>query len=75
MAKRQYPKGKELAKNFLDKLKSYPNFEILSQSDVCHIRIDNDEYYLYFKCVTHEGKPYPWNTKELNCQEETLLML
>ena len=59
MAKRQYPKGKELAKNFLDKLKSYPNFEILSQSDVCHIRIDNDEYYLYFKCVTHEGKPYP----------------
>ena len=47
MAKRQYPKGKELAKNFLDKLKSYTNCEILSQSDVCHIRIDNNEYFLY----------------------------
>ena len=49
----------ELAKSFLNKLKNYPNFEIISQSDVCHIRIDNNEYFLYFKCVTHEGKPYP----------------
>ena len=59
MARRQYPKGEELAKSFLNKLKNYPNFEIISQSDVCHIRIDNNEYFLYFKCVTHEGKPYP----------------
>lgn len=59
MARRQYPKGKELAKNFIEKLKKYPNFELISQSDVCHIRIDNEEYYLYFKCVTHEGNPYP----------------
>lgn len=59
MAIRQYPKGKELAKTFFDKLKNYPHFEIISQSDVCHIRIDGNEYYLYFKCVTHEGKPYP----------------
>lgn len=60
MARRQYPKGEELAKSFLNKLKNYPNFEIISQSDVCHIRIDNNEYFLYFKCVTHEGKPYPF---------------
>ena len=59
MARRQYPKGEELAKSFLNTLKNYPNFEIISQSDVCHIRIDNNEYFLYFKCVTHEGKPYP----------------
>ena len=59
MARRQYPKGEELAKSFLNKLKNYPNFEIISQSDACHIRIDNNEYFLYFKCVTHEGKPYP----------------
>ena len=59
MARRQYPKGKELAKNFVEKLKNYPKFELISQSDVCHIRIDNEEYYLYFKCVTHEGNPYP----------------
>lgn len=59
MARRKYPKGKELAKNFIEKLKKYPNFELISQSDVCHIRIDNEEYYLYFKCVTHEGNPYP----------------
>ena len=59
MARRQYPKEEELAKSFLNKLKNYPNFEIISQSDVCHIRIDNNEYFLYFKCVTHEGKPYP----------------
>ena len=60
MARRQYPKGEELAKSFLNKLKNYPNFEIISQSDVCHIRIDNNEYFLYFKCVTHEGKTYPF---------------
>lgn len=59
MSRRQYPKGKKLANNFVERLKKYPNFELISQSDVCHIRIDNDEYYLYFKCVTHEGNPYP----------------
>lgn len=59
MTKRQYPKGKELASNFVENLKNYSKFELISLSDVCHIRIDNDEYYLYFKCVTHEGNPYP----------------
>lgn len=59
MVKRQYPKGKELAKSFVEKLKGYPNFRLISQSDVCHILIDNDEYYLYFKCLTHEGGPHP----------------
>ena len=29
MARRQYPKGEELAKSFLNKLKNYPNFEII----------------------------------------------
>ncbi|MDY3911658.1 MAG: hypothetical protein SO000_00535 [Sodaliphilus sp.] len=59
MTKKQYPKGKKLAEMFLDKIKNYPNVQILSQSDVCHIKVDNDEYYLYFKCVTPEGKPHP----------------
>lgn len=59
MEKRKYPKGKEIAKNFLSKLNGYINFELISQTDVCHIRFDNTEYYLYFKCITHEGNPYP----------------
>lgn len=59
MAKKQYPKGKKLAEMFLDKIKDYPNVQILSQSDVCHIKVDNEEYYLYFKCITPEGKPHP----------------
>lgn len=59
MAKRKYPSGKQMANNFLERLKGYSNFELISQSDVCHIRIDDDEYYLYFKCVTPEGGKHP----------------
>ena len=59
MAKKQYPKGKKLAEMFLDKIKNYSKVQILSKADVCHIKIDEDEYYLYFKCVTPEGKPHP----------------
>ena len=59
MAKKQYPKGKKLAEMFLGKIRAYPNVQILSQADVCHIKVDDDEYYLYFKCVTPEGGPHP----------------
>ena len=48
-----------LAKNFVEKLKNYAHFHLISQSDVCHISIDNDEYYIYFKCVTPEGGKHP----------------
>ena len=59
MANKQYPKGKKLAEMFLDKIKNYSNVQILSKAEVCHIKIDDDEYYLYFKCVTPEGGLHP----------------
>lgn len=54
-----YPKGRTLTKNFLDKIRELPNVEVLKESDVSLIKIDNAEYYLYFKCICHEGNPYP----------------
>ena len=44
---------------FLEKIRHLSNVEVIEESDVSHIKIDNEEYYLYFKCVTHEGNPYP----------------
>lgn len=59
MARKTYPKGKVLTKNFLDNIRNLPNVEVLKESDVSLIKIDNDEYFLYFKCICHEGNPYP----------------
>lgn len=59
MVKKKYPKGKALTKMFLDKIRELPNVQILKESDVSLVKIDNDEYYLYFKCICHEGNPYP----------------
>lgn len=59
MVRKKYPKGTVLTKMFLDKIRNFPNVEILKESDVSLVKIDDDEYYLYFKCICHEGNPYP----------------
>lgn len=60
MAKKSYPKGEKLARLLLDVLAKEPGYKEYSEGmPYYHIKFDEQEYYLYFKCITHEGNPYP----------------
>lgn len=60
MAKKYYPKGEKLARLLLDVLAKEPGYKEYSEGmPYYHIKFDEQEYYLYFKCITHEGNPYP----------------
>lgn len=60
MAKINYPKGEKLARLLLDVLAKESGYKEYSERlPYYHIAFDGQEYYLYFKCVTHEGNPYP----------------
>lgn len=60
MAKKKYPKGEKLARLLLDVLAKEPGYKEYSEGmPYYHIKFDEQEYYLYFKCITHEGNPYP----------------
>lgn len=59
MARKVYPKGKELIEKFINTIGNYEGFEVLRKDAVCQFVFDGNCYYAYFKCVTHEGNPYP----------------
>ena len=60
MSKVNYPKGEKLARLLLDVLAKEPSYKEHSKGlPYYHISFEGQEYYLYFKCVTHEGNPYP----------------
>lgn len=59
MARKQYPNGVKLRNMFFDTVKGYTNFEIVEVGTVSQIRVDGDDYFLFFKCVTPEGNPHP----------------
>lgn len=59
MDRKVYPKGSSLRKKFFDTVKDYPNFEVVQEGNVSQIRIDGEDYFLFFKCVSPEGKPHP----------------
>lgn len=59
MARKQYPNGVKLRNMFFDTVKDYPNFEIVEAGTVSQIKVDGDDYFLFFKCVTPEGNPHP----------------
>lgn len=59
MTRNVYPNGVKLREMFFDTVKDYPHFEVVLAGTVSHIRIDGDDYFLFFKCVTPEGKPHP----------------
>lgn len=54
-----YPKGKALIELFIKTFDNYPGFEVLEKGTICLFKFDGDLFYAYFKCVTHEGNPYP----------------
>lgn len=58
--RKKYPKGEKLARLLLDVLAKEPGYKEYSEGmPYYHIKFDEQEYYLYFKCITHEGNPYP----------------
>ena len=59
MDRKVYPKGSSLRKKFFDTVKDYPKFEVVQEGNVSQIRIDGEDYFLFFKCVSPEGKPHP----------------
>lgn len=61
MAKQKYLIGSPLYDKFLSGFGDYAGLEILSRNDILHLRLDGHEYYIYLKCVSHKGNPYPLN--------------
>lgn len=61
MAKQQYIKGAPLYDRFLSGFSNYEGLNIISRIDILHISLDGHEYYIYLKCISHKGNPYPLN--------------
>lgn len=59
MVRKQYPNGNKLRKMFIETASTYSNFEVIQEGTVSHIKVDDDEYFVFFKCVTPEGNPHP----------------
>lgn len=59
MARKLYPKGKALIEKFINTIGDYDGFEVIRQDSVCQFTFDGNSYYAYFKCISHEGNPYP----------------
>lgn len=59
MTKKVYPKGKALIEQFINTIGNYESFEVIRQDTICQFKFDGRCYYAYFKCISHEGNPYP----------------
>lgn len=78
-----FPKGKELVTIFLDGLRPYPEFRVLSESNPLRIEFDGRAFMIFLKCISYAGKPYPSNTtraqlpfkEEFNSLKENELFL
>lgn len=66
-----YPKGKSLIELFIKTFDNYPGFEVLEKRTICLFRFDGDLFYAYFKCVTHEGNPYPLEHQRAQLPQRT----
>ena len=59
MAKKKYPNSKELQNKFIEAMNNYHGFEFVTSGVVSKIKFDGNLYFIYFKCVSPEGNPYP----------------
>ncbi len=55
-------KGKQLAQNLETLLRESNNITILQTGNPLHFRMSDRDYYVYLKCVSYAGNPYPENT-------------
>lgn len=62
MAKRQYLKGNALNDKFLSGFNNYTGLNvIIRNNDIILLELDGHKYYVYLKCISHKGNPYPLN--------------
>lgn len=61
MAKQKFLKGAPLYDKFLSGFNSYSGLRVISRDDILLIDLDGHQYYIYLKCVSHKGNPYPQN--------------
>lgn len=61
MAKQKYLSGAPLYDKFLSGFGGYEGLKIISRDDILLIELDGHKYYIYLKCVSHKGNPYPLN--------------
>lgn len=61
MAKQKYLIGTALYDKFLSGFGSYSGLKIISRDDILLIEFDGHKYYIYLKCISHKGNPYPIN--------------
>ena len=61
MAKQKFLKGAPLYDKFLSGFGSYAGLRVISRDDILLIDLDGHQYYIYLKCVSHKGNPYPLN--------------
>lgn len=61
MAKQKFLVGKALYDKFLSGFDGYEGLNVISRDNILLIEIDGHKYYIYLKCVSHKGNPYPLN--------------
>ncbi len=69
MEKPKFLKGAALYDKFLSGFGDYAGLSIIAKSDVLHLSLDDHEYYIYLKCVSHKGNPYPLNDQRAQLPE------
>lgn len=73
MAKQnKYLSGKPLYDRFLSGFNSYPGLNIISRDDILLIEVDEHKYYIYLKCVSHKGNPYPLNDQRAQLPQRAI---
>lgn len=60
--KKSYPKGEVLASKLASLLKDQPGIELLSTDNPVHFTVQGKDCYVFMKCVSYAGSPYPQNT-------------
>lgn len=61
MAKQKYLTGTPLYDKFLSGFNGYEGLKVISRKDIMLIEFDEHKYYIFLKCVSHKGNPYPLN--------------
>jgi len=67
MTRKKYPTGKALTDQFIESFVDNNHFKVIVIKNYCRFRYWDKEYFVYFKCITHEGNPWP-----IECQRAQL---
>ena len=66
-----YPNSTELIRTFVASFRNSPNITLLGSNVYVHFLYEDMEYYVYLKCVTYAGRPYPENVTRAQLSKRT----